>query len=76
MEPTRYAMVKDNVVINVVLWDGDLAKWQPPTDGTIMIPNEWVGPGDWYEEAEQRFYRSLPTNDELEYPEEVTSDLP
>lgn len=66
MEPTRYAMVKDNVVVNVVLWDGDTAKWQPPTDGTIMIPNEWVGPGDWYEEAEQRFYRALPTNDELE----------
>lgn len=66
MKPTRYAMVKDNVVVNVVLWDGDTAKWQPPTDGTIMIPNEWVGPGDWYEEAEQRFYRAIPNNDDLE----------
>lgn len=75
MEPTRYAMVKDNVVINVCMWDGDPTKWQPPAD-VIMIPNEWVGPGDWWEESEQRFYRPLPTNDEMEYPEEVTSDLP
>ena len=76
VETKRYAMVKNNVVYNVVLWNGDVEKWQPPNDGTLMIANEWVGPGDWWEEAEQRFYRALPTNDELEYPEEVTSDLP
>jgi hypothetical protein len=65
MEPKRYAMVKDNVVVNVCMWNGDVATWQPPADA-IMIPNDWVGPGDWWEESEQRFYRALPTNTDLE----------
>lgn len=72
MEPTRYAIVKNNVVINVCMWDGDPTKWQPPAD-VIMIPNEWVGPGDWWEESEQRFYRALPTNDEVEQTTEEQS---
>jgi hypothetical protein len=76
MEPKRYAMVRDNVVYNVCLWNGDVTTWQPPDDGTIMIANDWAGVGDWWEESEQRFYRALPTNDEMEYPEEVSSDLP
>lgn len=62
MEAKRYAMVKHNVVYNVVVWDGDTSKWQPPSD-VIMIANDWAGPGDWWEESEERFYRALPTNE-------------
>ncbi len=65
MEAKRYAIVKNNVVVNVCMWDGDIAKWQPPADA-IMIANDWVVPGDWWEESEQRFYRPLPTNTDLE----------
>jgi hypothetical protein len=30
-------MIRDGVVENVSLWDGDLAKWQPP-EGIVCIP--------------------------------------
>lgn len=73
MEAKRYAMVKNNVVYNVVLWDGDVEKWQPPNDGTIMIANDWSGPGDWWEESEQRFYRALPNNQDITTTEELTA---
>lgn len=65
METMRYAMVKDNVVYNVCLWDGLLETWQPPDDGTVMIANEWVSPGDWYEASEGRFYRPIPNNEDM-----------
>jgi hypothetical protein len=65
MEPKRYAMVKDNVVYNTCLWDGSLETWQPPDDGTLMIANDWAGIGDWWEEAEARFYRAIPNNDDV-----------
>jgi hypothetical protein len=65
MEPKRYAMVKDNVVYNICLWDGDTNTWQPPDDGTVMIENDQACPGDWWEEADQRFYRPMPNNGEL-----------
>jgi hypothetical protein len=65
MEQKRYAMIKDNIVYNCCLWNGDINTWQPPNDGTIMVANESVNIGDWWEESEQRFYRSIPNNDEL-----------
>lgn len=64
MESKRYAMVKNNIVYNICLWDGDLDKWTPPSDGTIMIENEFVYVNDWWEEAEQRFYRPIPNNND------------
>ena len=33
----RYAMIRDGVVENVSLWDGDLNKWTPP-EGIDCIP--------------------------------------
>ena len=35
----RYAVVRDGVVENVVVWNGDEAEWQPP-EGTqaVLIP--------------------------------------
>ena len=33
----RYAMIRDGVVENVSLWDGDLNRWQPP-EGIVCIP--------------------------------------
>lgn len=59
MEAKKYVMVKNNEVINAVIWNGDNASWQPPHD-VLMIQNDDAGIGDWWEEAEQRFYRPLP----------------
>ena len=33
----RYAMIRNGVVENVSLWDGDLNRWQPP-EGIDCIP--------------------------------------
>ena len=30
-------MIRDGVVENVSLWDGDLNKWQPP-EGIVCVP--------------------------------------
>jgi hypothetical protein len=32
-----YLEIQNNVVTNVVIWDGDINTWQPPTDATILI---------------------------------------
>jgi hypothetical protein len=41
----RYAVIRDDVVENVVLWDGE-TKWEPP-EGTELVElgEESVGPG-------------------------------
>lgn len=36
MTVQRWAMVRDGVTENVILWDGDTATWQPP-DGVVMM---------------------------------------
>lgn len=33
---TRYAIIQGGIVTNVVLWDGDTAKWQPPAGATCV----------------------------------------
>lgn len=64
MEAKRYAMILNNQVYNVSMWDGNLETWQPPQDGTVMVQDDWACPGDWWEESEQRFYRPLPVHTE------------
>lgn len=49
METKRYAMVDaNNIVQNVVRWDGLLTTWTPPDDITMVeIPDDlWGGVGD------------------------------
>lgn len=42
-----FAVVKDGVVQNVVVWGG--AEWCPPY-GTMLVPLEkWMGVGDYYD---------------------------
>ncbi len=69
----RYAIVENNVVTNIILWDSDHGELQTTA---LAMKNNSTSIGDWWEESEQRFYRPLPRNDEMEYPEEVSSDLP
>lgn len=37
MEPIRYAMIKENLVVNITLWDGNTFTWRPP-EGILCIP--------------------------------------
>jgi len=60
----RYAIIKNNTVVNVILFDGNVNDLYLD-DGVIAIPNEWVGIGDWWEQSESRFYRAIPNNDDV-----------
>lgn len=58
----RYAIVKDNYVVNVVMWDTAATPdwvYPHPHDSVVLDTNENVGIGDWYEVAEGIFYRPL-----------------
>ncbi|RPI66253.1 MAG: hypothetical protein EHM43_11670 [Ignavibacteriae bacterium] len=56
----RYALIKGEVVDNVVLWDGDETRWTPPQDVTlVMVDDGWgFGVGDLY--IDGVFYRPVP----------------
>jgi hypothetical protein len=41
----NYVIIENNLVTNVVVWDGDTTQWQPP-QGSIALPqvsNEGIG---------------------------------
>ena len=44
----RYALIFQGKVINVLDWDGDLVKWQPPIGYTIL-QTEQGSPGDTWD---------------------------
>jgi len=45
----RYAIIKDGVVVNVILWDGQ-AEWQPPEGATLVNVDDIIfGPGYLYD---------------------------
>lgn len=58
----RWAVIKSNYVIDVIIWDG-ITPWRYPGDHDLLIedPEEMLGYGDWYESAEGIFYRPLKT---------------
>ena len=60
----RYAIIKNNEVVNVILFDGDVNDLILE-DGMIAVCNDWVGIGDWWEESESRFYRAIPNNTDV-----------
>jgi hypothetical protein len=37
MTAQNYLIIENNVVTNVVFWDGDVNTWQPPADATLLI---------------------------------------
>lgn len=43
----RYAVVRDNVVENVVEWDGE-SDWIAP-EGTVLVQSEEASPGNSYD---------------------------
>lgn len=54
---TRYAVIKDGSVINVVEWDGNTANWCPPA-GCTVVPSEVASIGGTYDGSQF----SEPTN--------------
>jgi hypothetical protein len=37
MTTQAYLQIENNVVTNIVLWDGNTQEWQPPTDATMLV---------------------------------------
>ena len=37
MTTQNYLMIQENVVTNVVVWDGNTQTWQPPADATMLV---------------------------------------
>lgn len=35
--PQNYLIIEQNVVINIVVWDGDTTQWTPP-QGSVALP--------------------------------------
>jgi hypothetical protein len=69
-EPIRYAMIKNGVVENVSLWDGDTFRWQPPADYLVIPAPDHVG-RDWRYEADEWLPPTPPeTSEEPEQIEE------
>lgn len=60
----RYAIVQNNTVVNVILFDGNVEDL-PLDEGMFAIANEWAGISDWWEESEGRFYRAIPNNTDV-----------
>ena len=40
MENQSYLMIENNVVTNIVIWNGDISQWNPPSDATMLIQSE------------------------------------
>jgi hypothetical protein len=37
MTTQQYCVVENNIVTNIVVWDGDTNTWQPPVDATMLV---------------------------------------
>ena len=40
MTEQNYLVVQNNVVSNLVIWNGDTSQWQPPSDAIMLIQAE------------------------------------
>ena len=37
MTTQNYLMIENNIVNNIVVWDGDVNTWQPPAYATMLV---------------------------------------
>lgn len=44
-EVIRYAMIRNNIIENISLWNGDTFTWQPPEDILCIPAPDHVGIG-------------------------------
>lgn len=66
----KWAIIKNNYVINTILWDGITNYTYPESHDTIIEDkDEIVGIGDWYEAEEETFYR--PSKKPKDIPSEI-----
>jgi hypothetical protein len=58
----RWAVLKSNYVIDVVIWDG-ISSWYYIGEYDSIVEDKYsvAGWGDWYESSEEIFYKPLST---------------
>lgn len=39
MDNKNYLVIQDNIVTNIVVWNGDVNQWTPPSNA-VMLPQE------------------------------------
>lgn len=66
MPNARYCVIREdtNIVVNVVVWDGNLETWQPP-ENCIAVQSDEAGIGWEYDELNNDF-----ENPDIEEPPE------
>lgn len=64
----RYVLVRNNVVENVIAWDG-VSPWDPPEGVTMQRDPGGVGPG-WIRQEDGTFVSPIPPEPEPQ-PEEA-----
>lgn len=71
----NYAIIDNitNIVINIVLWDGDTSVWQPP-EGTFAIQTDVAGPGWIYDPATGTFTNPKPRPEPI--PDPIADPVP
>jgi hypothetical protein len=37
MADQNYLLIQENIVTNIVYWNGDANTWQPPSDATMLV---------------------------------------
>lgn len=42
MTSQNYLEIQNNVVQNVIVWDGNVLTWQPPPNTTMLLQNETI----------------------------------
>lgn len=61
MDNKPYAIIENNVVVNVVVWNGDKTQWSPPK-GTIAVCIEATSIGDGWTYNPQNGEFTKPNN--------------
>lgn len=61
MEKRYWLVIKNNYVIDYIVWDGQ-TPWSYPAPYDFLLEDTFgAGIGDWYEPSEKIFYRPLST---------------
>lgn len=59
----KYVIIKDNYVINAIVWDGE-TPYEYPFEHDLMLLDELqsVSIGDYYDQTDGTFWRPVPTH--------------
>ncbi len=63
----KYALVKDEEIVDICEWNGDLSLWSPPEGLQAVLLPEGIGKGDAYRNGQFEAVVSSPINEDAEW---------